>query len=33
MTELLNKATIKLNSHSIKPQFSLSIENNVPDSI
>ena len=33
MTELLNKATIKLNSHSIRPKFSLSIENNVPDSI
>ena len=31
--ELLNKATIKLNSHSIKPSFSLSIENEVPDPI
>ena len=31
--ELLNKATIQLNSHSIKPIFSLSIENEIPEPI
>ena len=31
--ELLNKATIQLNSHSIRPIFSCSIENQVPDPI